>query len=236
MAIYAVLGLALAGTIADWLLFVLIPPLYARCALSAHELMHLCGAAQVSLIYRLMMVLETPICLGYREHRHIHLQHHRYTATEQDPEFFQIQGGHMRALANAMISPERSFVTYLRENGASRPFLFEASVRLCSFLLIAWLNPWIFLSYWLALRLSIGFSAFLFHHMMHNREGRYGTFPFRPPPVCDWLLRLLLGTKYVRIVYEHPAHHAWQQVKSEYLPGLLEAYPPREKRTASALS
>ena len=220
LAMYVLLALAVTGVIPTWPLFVLIPPLYVRVALTAHELMHICKASQVPLPHRLMMVLETPICLGYREHRDIHLRHHRAAATERDPEFFQIRGGHLRALACAMLSPEWSMVSYLREKGPSRTLVAEASVRLAVFGLAAWWNPGAFLAYWVTLRLSIGFSAYMFHHALHYREGRYGTFRLHLPPLVDRVARLLLGTEATMIVREHPAHHRWQQVKARHLPEL----------------
>ena len=218
--IYAVLGLTLAEWAPVWLIWLVIPPSYVRSALSTHELMHICKATQVSWVHRLMMILETPICLGYREHRDIHLRHHRYPATERDPEFFQIRGGHLRALASAMLAPEWYLVLYLREKGASGKFLAEASVRFGGFFLALWLNPSVFLWYWITIRVSAGVCAYMFHHLLHYRKGGYGTFRFEPSRALDGILRVLMGTESVQILYEHPAHHAWQQVKAGCLPEL----------------
>jgi len=220
LSIYVLLGLTLAGTLPLWPLFVLIPPLYVRSALTAHEMMHICKASQVPLLHRLMMILETPLCLGYREHREIHLRHHQAAATELDPEFFQIQGGHWRALGGAMLSPEISLVHHLRHRGGSWPLAAEGSMRLAAFVLAAWWSPWAFLAYWVTIRLSVGASAFVFHHTLHYRGGRYGTFRLHPPPLADRAIRLVLGTESALIVYEHPAHHRWQQVKALHLPDL----------------
>ena len=225
VGIYLVLGLTLAGLLPIWPLFLLIPPLYVRAALTAHELMHICKASQVPLLHRLMMILEAPVCLGYREHRDIHLRHHQAAATERDPEFFQIRGGHLRALWGAMLSPEWSVVKYLRERGPSWRLALEASVRLAVFALAAWWNPWVFLAYWVTIRLSVGLSAYVFHHALHYRGGRYGTYRLQPPALLDRVGRLLLGTEATLILYEHPAHHRWQQVKAMRLPELgIEAF------------
>lgn len=220
LAVYGVLGFTLAEWAPVWILFVLVPPLYVRCALSTHELMHISPANEVSLLHRLMMVLETPVCLGYREHRDIHIRHHRYPATERDPEFFQIRGGHLRALLSAMLSPEWSMMAYLREKRGSRAWLMEAAVRCGGFFAAWWLNPAVFLWYWITIRLSAGMSAYTFHHLLHYRRGGYGTFPLRPPRAIDRIVRIVLGTECVQILYEHPAHHAWQQVKAQHLPAI----------------
>jgi fatty acid desaturase len=223
VAIYGLLGVAMAGLAPVWLLFLLVPPLYVRTALCAHELMHVCPAGRVSFAHRLMMILDTPVGLGYREHRDIHMRHHRSPATERDPEFFQIRGGHLRALASSMVSPEWAFARYARERRLSRPWAIEVSVRAAAFVLLTWLNPSVFLAYWIALRVSIGVSNFLFHHALHYRAGRYGTFRLEPSPAADRVLRVLLGTESVLILYEHPAHHAWLQVKARFLPDIQGA-------------
>ena len=223
LAIYGLLGFAMAGLVPLWLLLVLVPPLYVRSALCVHELMHNCPAGRVSFFHRLMMILDTPVGLGYREHRDIHVRHHQNPATERDPEFFQIRGGHLRALASSMVSPEWAFLRYGREGRLTRAWAAEASVRAAVFALLAWLAPLVFLAYWVTLRASIGVSNFLFHHALHYRDGRYGTFRLEPSSPVDRALRVLLGTESVLILYEHPAHHAWLQVKARCLPDIQGA-------------
>jgi len=222
-AIYGLLGLAMAGVAPVWLLFLLVPPLYVRTALCAHELMHICPAGRVSFVHRLMMILDTPVGLGYREHRDIHVRHHQSPATERDPEFFQIRGGHLRALASSMVSPEWAFVRYVREKRLTRAWAAEASVRAAVFAALAWANPFVFLAYWVVLRASVGVSNFLFHHALHYRAGRYGTFRLEPSSPVDRALRMLLGAESVLILYEHPAHHAWLHVKARCLPDIQGA-------------
>jgi hypothetical protein len=220
LAIYGLLGLAMAGLVPAWLLFVLVPPLYVRAALSIHELMHICPVGQVPFLHRLMMVVETPVGLGYREHRDIHVRHHQNPACERDPEFFQIRGGHLRALASSMVSPEWAFVRYWREKRLTRPWGAEAALRATVFVALAWANPVVFLAYWVTLRATVGVSNFLFHHALHYRAGRYGTFRLELPAPVDRVLRVLLGAELVLILCEHPAHHAWLQVKARYLPDI----------------
>jgi hypothetical protein len=83
------------------------------------------------------MVFESPLCLGYREHRAIHFAHHRFASTDRDPELYQIVGGPWRALANAMISPERGFAGWVRRHGISRSLAIEGTVRCAAFITLA---------------------------------------------------------------------------------------------------
>jgi hypothetical protein len=220
LLLYALLFLAAASAIPAAALAVAVPLIYVRLSLALHELMHVRSASRVPFFHRLAMIFDTPVGLGYREHRAIHLEHHRHTATARDPELFQIRGGHLRALACAMIAPERHFVVWIRANGAGRSLRIETAVRLAAFGAVLAINPETFLVYWLSLRASIGGSSFVFHHLLHRRAGRYGTFPL---PAATALLRLgraLFGPEPIVILTEHRLHHQWPQVRSGDLPRL----------------
>lgn len=225
LGIYGVLALWLVGLIPLWAMALALPVLYVRCALSVHELMHVRPAERVLWIQRLMMVLESPFCVGYREYREIHLRHHRFAGTDKDPEFFQIEGGHLRAFCHAMISSEIACAHWLREHGLDRRLAIGIAVRAAFFVALAVSFPWAFLAYLVVMRLAIGGANFLFHHVLHQRSGEYGSFALRPPRWIDFVCRVVLGTDMRHIVFEHDAHHAWQQVKAGRLPGLLEDYP-----------
>ena len=223
VAMYLMLAGALAGWLPGWMLPVLIPPVYVRSALHVHELMHVRSERQVPWLHRLMMAVESPLTLGYREHRDIHLRHHRYCVTDADPEFFQIKGGHARAFAAALISPEWMLVDYVRQHGVSRTFAAEAAVRLIAFLLVCSWNPAAFAWYWVSLRLAVGVSQYAFHHVLHQRDGEYGTFALRLPPAIERVLGFVVGAECVHILTQHPAHHVWQVVKPDCLPGVARA-------------
>lgn len=225
LAIYALLAAWLAGRLPVWVLVTAVPILYVRCALIVHELMHVRGAEEVLWIQRLMMILDSPICLGYREYRDIHLRHHRHAGTELDPEFFQIRGGHLRAFWHALLATEIAFVQWVREHRMSGELARLATVRALVFFGLVAAFPAAFLVYLVTIRLVIGISNFLFHHMTHARAGSYGNFALRPPQWVDKAFCLLAGTELRHILFEHDSHHAWQQVKAERLPGLLERFP-----------
>jgi hypothetical protein len=217
LLIYAVLTLALTGVIPAWVLVPVVPLVYVRLSLALHELMHVCPASNVSAFHRLTLLMESPISLGYREHRAIHFTHHRFSGTARDPELFQIVGGSVRAFANALISPERHAVTWVRAHGVTRELAIEAAVRLTVFSAFLVWNPRVFLVYWITLRLSIGTGAFIFHHVLHNQHGRLGTFPLPLPAGLRATVRLLVGREPLVILSEHERHHRWPRVRASDL-------------------
>jgi len=220
--LYAALGLALARLIPAWVLVPLVPFVYLRLALALHELLHVCPPGQVSRFHQLTMIFESPMCLGYREHRAIHFAHHRFASTDRDPEQYQIVGGPLRAFANALISPERGFVHWVRAHGLNRTLAIDAALRALAFVVLLSINPRVFVVYWLALRVSVGFASFVFHHVLHNLDGRLGTFRL---PVSGPVLnaaRALFGAEPMLILTEHERHHHWPRVRAKDLPLLPE--------------
>ena len=228
VAIYALLGAALGGLFPAVLLVAAVPLVYVRLSLALHELLHLRAAARVPAFHRLAMIFDTPFGLGYREHRALHLRHHRSGAGAADPELFQITGGHLRAFACSLFAPECSLLLWIRTRGISAPLAREASLRLALFALVAALNPMVFLLYWAVLRTSIGAAGFVFHHVLHNRSGRLGTFSL---PVSERVLRAgyaLFGTEPMLILARHRAHHLWPELRVRELPDLPRTFelPP----------
>jgi hypothetical protein len=248
-SIWVALAIAMLGWVSIAALAPVIVVAYLRGALLTHELMHVRRPEQVAWPLRMMMLFETPFGLGYREHQHIHLRHHRQAATPADPEFFQIRGGSGRAFLAALASPELAAVRWVAEHGIGSGLRREASVRALAMLTLAALSPAVFLGYWVVMRLTVGVSNFMFHHVLHyrstagrsaagrsaagrsaagrgaGRHGEYGTFTLRLPGPLDAALRLVLGSSLAAVLSEHDAHHAWQQVKAERLRGLLAEFP-----------
>jgi fatty acid desaturase len=221
------LGAALAGFIGAWVLALVVPLAYVRLSLALHELMHVRPASRVSWFHRLAMIFDTPLGLGYREHRATHLAHHRHAGTTRDPELYQIRGSHLRAFAFAMISPEYAAVTFVRRHGVTRVLAREACARATLFvLLVAW-NPAMFACYWVVLRACIGASSFVFHHLLHSQGGRLGHYDL--PPAVQRALPLaqaLFGLEPVIIVRDHRRHHAAPGVRARDLPAVAEGAVP----------
>jgi len=223
LTLYSALGFALAGLLPAWALVPIAPLVHPRLALALHELMHVRPASGVSFFHRLTMILETPLCLGYREHRATHFLHHRFAATAGDPEIYQIRGGPIRAFANALISPERGCVAWVRWHGVSASLALEGSIRLAVFGTVLAFDPWIFLVYWVSLRMSVGVTNFVFHYVLHNRNGRLGTYPLSMSPAVAGATAAIFGGEPMLILTEHERHHRWPRVRARDLPRLPEA-------------
>lgn len=246
IAIWVALAVAMLGWVSILALCPVIVVCYVRGALLTHELMHVRRPEQVAWPLRMMMLFDTPFGLGYREHQDVHLRHHRQPAAPGDPELFQIRGGSLRAFLAAMAGPELAAIGWVGEHGIGSELRREATVRALVMLSLAALRPSVFLGYWVVLRLTVGVSNFMFHHVLHYRrngrsdgrsDGRetgprseYGTFPLRLPRPLDALLRAVLGSSLAAVLSEHDAHHAWSHVKPERLRGLLTEFPARPTR------
>ncbi len=57
-------------------------------------------------------------------------------------------------------------------------------------------------------------SQYVFHHVLHDRNGPYGTFRLVLPKPLETLAGLWMGKRNVSIVCEHIAHHDWPQVRA----------------------
>ena len=220
LLLYAALASALAGVLSALWLLAVVPLVYVRLSLALHELMHQRSAAQVPAFHRLAMILDTPFGLGYREHRVIHLRHHRSSAGADDPELYQIAGGHGRALLGALLVPERSLLNWVRKHGLQRGLRRDGAVRCAVFVAVAAIDPAVFAVYWLTLRASIGAAGFIFHHLLHQRHGRLGTFALPASPGLQAAGRQLFGEEPMLILQRHRAHHLWPSLRVRDLPDL----------------
>jgi len=228
VAIYGVLAAALFEVIPAWALVAAVPWLYMRLSLGLHELLHVRDAARVPAFHRLAMIFDTPFGLGYREHRAIHIRHHRFGGDERDPERWQIEGGHLRAFANAMTTPERSLIEWIRTRGIDVPLARAGIFRLVCFCAVVAVNPAVFVVYWVALRVGVGGAGFVFHHLLHNRRGALGTYAL---PFPSWFVRagqLVVGDEAMLILSQHRSHHLWPDVRVRDLPRLPPTFalPP----------
>lgn len=235
MALYVVLALGAQGAVPLWALAAAVPLVYVRLALALHELMHRSHPRSLGAYFRLAVLLETPWALGYREHRVLHLRHHRCNAGPGDPERDLIAASAPRALWLALTVPERSTLAWLREKGLPAALGPGHVLRAVLFVSVACLAPAAFTVYWVALRLSIGISGFCFHHLLHARSGRLGTFAL---PGGARTLRWggwFFGQQPMLILYRHRAHHLWPQLPVDALPDLpddLELAPGRLERAS----
>ncbi len=224
ISLYAVLAAALWGPLPWWTLLVAVPWLYVRLALALHELLHARAPDDVPAFHRLAMIFDTPLGLGFREHREIHLDHHRYGVDRRDPERAQIEGSHLRALLMALSTPERALVHRLHTRGLDAALVRQAGLRLVVFCALLAANPAVFVVYCLVLRASIGASGYVFHHVLHNRRGALGTYAL---PVSARIARAgqaLFGEEPMLILARHRSHHLWPDVRVRDLPALAATF------------
>lgn len=235
MVLYAALGLGVLGVLPLWALAVAVPLIYVRLALALHEMMHCCHPGGLNAFFRLAAVLETPWALGYREHRVLHLRHHRFNAGPGDPERDLIAATARRAFWLALTVPERSTLAWVREKGLRAALGPGHLLRAALFVCVACLAPAAFAVYWVVLRLSIGISGFCFHHVLHARAGRLGTFALPGGAMTLRWGAWLFGQQPMLILYRHRAHHLWPQLPLDALPDLpddLELPPGRLERSS----
>jgi hypothetical protein len=228
--LYLLLAATLAELIPAALMALAVPLVYVRLSLVLHETMHRHRAAQVTPWLRLGAILETPLALGYREHRALHLQHHRFNAAPGDPEYPLIASPAALAFLHALLVPERAALRWVRRHGIDPALAREGALRALLFSAALLANPGVFLVYLLSLRLSIACGGFVFHHLLHRHGARTGTFAL---PGGVWARRLgglLFGREPMLILARHRAHHLWPQRDVHALPDLpddLELPPGR---------
>ena len=153
------------------LLVVAVPLVYVRLSLALHELLHLrAGGARARVpsagddlrhavrtrLSRASRAASAPSSLRRRRRRSGAASRSQAATSARSPT----RWSHRNARC----------VAWIRTHGISAPLAREAGLRLAAFVLVATLNPMVFLLYWIVLRASIGAAGFVFHHVLHNRE------------------------------------------------------------------
>ena len=219
ITLYAVLTATTLGVLPAYVLIVA-PVLYARYLLGGHEVLHSPWGPNVHVIMRLMPFCQSLFTLGYLEYRNIHLRHHRYLGTKDDPEDYLVSAsGTLHALARAFIAPERTYIRWLQQKGMSQRLAYETLIRTTIFVGFLWANPSVFLVFFGIMRLSILSSEFFFHHVLHmNDLVKRQHWVYESVPDFWWpLLRILIGSAKVAVLLEHDVHHRYQRITSGQL-------------------
>ena len=218
--IYLHFGFALTGWLPLWTMLISAPVLVVRWMLATHELFHLRSETEVDFATRLLPLMLTPFSLGYREFLDIHRRHHRFTATPEDPEFFQIRGNKLAGFLNASTAPEQAYFRWLAKKGLDFPLLRDTAVRLTLFLGMIWLSGWAFLWYWLPVRLAYGASYFSFFYCLHRKGAEYGVYPLPLPAWAEKTFTALFGKEALLATCHHDLHHAHPRVNAFQLPSI----------------
>lgn len=217
LALYGCFAAFALGALGLYWMAALTSVLVTRWMIAFHELLHLRSAEQLDFFTRLLPIPFAPLNIGYREYRMIHAEHHRYTATAEDPDAFHILGGHLKALFGAVTLHEQQLYRYIKRFGLSSELLVMAGVRLVVFVVLLVMLPQQFLLWWLVLRLTYTVNDFVFFHLVHYRTGNYGTYPI---PLPSFILYPLIGIYGIDVVYatmHHDLHHDHQRIAAKYL-------------------
>ena len=215
--LYGHFALCLLAWLPFWTFCLSAPILVVRWLLSLHELLHLRSESEVDPITRLLPLMLTPQSLGYREFLKVHQGHHRYMATPDDPEYFQLRGSKLHGLFNAMTAPEQSFFRWLRRCGVDTELAIGALLRCALFVLLLTLSSGAFLWYWIPVRLSFGASYFAFFYALHRRGTEYGVYRITLPVWARRLFSLLFGREALLATLYHDIHHAQPRIGALHL-------------------
>ena len=218
LAIYSCFAAFVFDLINVGWMIVLTSIMVTRWMIAFHELMHLKKAEELDLLTRLLPIPFAPVNLGYREYQNIHMGHHRFTATPNDPDAFHILGGFLRALIGALTQHEQASYRYIRANGLSRELAVMMLVRAGIFMALLLTAPEAFLMWWLVLRLSYVINDFVFFHLVHFRSGAAGTFPIPLPFYIVYPALLIYGPDVVYATMYHDIHHQHTRIAPRYLP------------------
>ena len=218
LSIYACFGAYALNWLGLWWMVAIVSVLTTRWMIAFHELFHLKKADELDLITRIVPIPFGPFNLGYREYRAIHLGHHQYTATQQDPDGFHILGGWFKAFIGAVTQHEQATFRYISTHGISQELAVMMFIRLSLFFTMLILSPAAFLAWWLSLRISYIINDFVFFHLLHYRSSVSGTFAFPLPSFLKYPAILIYGTDVVYATMHHDTHHNHTKVAAKYLP------------------
>jgi fatty-acid desaturase len=201
------LALAIAHVIPYWIMALTMPILIPRWMLYVHEMFHVLKPEQIYFITRQLPMAFTPFVLSYTEHQDIHTRHHKFMCTEDDPEYFQLKGGYLTGLFNAMTMPEQTTFRWLRQNRINKQLALTMTISAIVFFGLVYLAGWNFLWYWIPVRISYGISGFAFFYMLHRRGEEFGVYPVKLPVFIAKLYALLFGNEALQVTCNHDLHH-----------------------------
>lgn len=197
-----------------------------RWMISVHELLHIYSDQQINRFICLMGVSPVPLSvlsLSYQEIRTLHFAHHRTPATEADPDAYHIRGSWTQAIGNALISPEKSTLHWIRTQGISRQLGFDLAIKLAVLICLAWQGGTTFLVFWLSLRLVYGLGDLVFFRCVHHQQGQYGTFALTLPQSLITLGEWVFGRTVIQTTIHHDIHHQNPYIAARAL-ALARAY------------
>jgi fatty acid desaturase len=216
-AIYASLGAAATGWLPPWCLAIVVALLVPRWMIALHELFHLRSEREVDPLTRFQPLLFTLLSLGYRENLVNHRSHHRFMATAQDAEYYQLRGSRLAGLVNAFTAPEQMWFRWVLEHGLERRVLVDTTLRALLLGALIFATGATFLWYWIPARLAFGASYFVFFYCLHRRGEAIGVYRLELPRNVVAVLAAVYGRDVVEATMHHDVHHAQPRVAARKL-------------------
>jgi fatty acid desaturase len=225
--VYIHFGICLAGYLPMWTFCVGAPMYVSRWMIGLHETLHLVKLEDTPLLIRLHLLIVTPISLGYKEIRDIHMRHHAYTLTERDPDLYHIHASFIGGFIKATFSPEISAYHWIREKGVDRQLGIGMAIRFTLFVMLAGSLGWSSLWYFIPVRLAYGTCMFSISHFLHHDGGLYGTFPPKFNRLLGGFISVYFGRAAMQTLCYHDIHHDYPKIAAFKLPEARIYYTPR---------
>lgn len=168
---------------------------------------------------RALMIVMSPLYLGYRELRESHLLHHREEGSPRDPDLLMMSGKLTTEAFWALLQPELTTIDYIRRFGVPPRLALGLIGRGTLYAALMWLGGWPgFVLYNVMARVGNGAAFLVFAGLVH-RPWLWGQ--VRPPRLPVLLARVwvvlvgwdnLVGTRY------HFLHHVFPHIPDRRLP------------------
>jgi fatty acid desaturase len=230
--VYIHFGLGVAGYVPLWTFCIAAPMYVSRWMIGLHDALHVVKPQDTNPIVNLHLLIVTPISLGYKEIRDIHMRHHGYTLTEKDPDLYLIRGNVFSAYLNAVFSPEISAYRWVRDNGIDRQLMFGMLLRFTLFSLFVWGLGWTSLWYFIPVRLAYGGCMFSISFPLHHKAGSYGTFTPQFGKFLETIMLVYFGRAALHTLSYHDIHHDYPRISALKLPEARRYYQPKPSSLA----
>ncbi len=221
LAFYACYFVTVAGLVPMWAMLAPGVVCFIRYFNRAHESLHADVRGNAGKHpARWLMVIVSPIYLGYDQLRELHLAHHREVDTPSDPDQFMLHASAWRAMLACVVQPEQYLVAYIRRCGLRPRVAAQLALRTGVYAGLMWLGGWPgALLYNLMTRIGNTAAFFIFSWVVHQPEH----YQLRPPRFPAWMASVwapLFGRESLLGVRFHYLHHRFPHVPDRHLPAL----------------
>lgn len=239
LSAFGVSALAVINIIPVWLVFLTQIALSTRIVSLSHELIHSSPVnVNWNFLLRLNMHIYTPLTVGFGELRKLHLLHHQYTNTDNDPDYPVIKGTNkLRSLLGLAFMAEHWFIYVLKHHLISPNFWHLWVIRciiLIGFIYMIGFQNYLLL-YLLPLKVASMVVFLMFSYEVHTDDNgaHKDSYNVHEWPVINPLLRLFTGqTAYNSTVF-HATHHRYPWISGWRLPDATDYYLRQKKEQFS---